>query len=351
VSAVSKTLLILCPGFPKDEADSTCLPFQQLFVKTLHKLRPELQVIVLAFQYPYSSEEYFWNGVKVIPLNGQNKGKLSRLLVWRKALNKIRGIIKANDMTGLLNFWLGECALVGNYAAKRNSIPSFTWLMGQDARKNSRYAGLLKLSASKLIALSDLLAEEFFRNYGIKPVHTIPLGIDTTGKCLNQTRSIDLLGAGSLIPLKQYDLFIRIIAGIVKTKPSVKAVICGEGPERKKLEALIEKYGLGENIKLYGEISHAELLCLMGDSKIFLHPSAYEGFGGVLAEALFAGAHAVSFYRPMHTVFKQHHVVGNEAEMLTLIKAHLNQSNLAHESVITYTIEGVCKNILSLYGS
>ena len=30
-----KTLVILTPGFPKDEADSTCLPMQQQLIRAL----------------------------------------------------------------------------------------------------------------------------------------------------------------------------------------------------------------------------------------------------------------------------------------------------------------------------
>ena len=35
-----KTLIILSPGFAKDEADTTCLPAQQVFIKALNKNFP-----------------------------------------------------------------------------------------------------------------------------------------------------------------------------------------------------------------------------------------------------------------------------------------------------------------------
>ena len=48
-----KTFVILTPGFAKDEADSTCIPTQQNFVRALKELYPQLNIIILAFDYPY----------------------------------------------------------------------------------------------------------------------------------------------------------------------------------------------------------------------------------------------------------------------------------------------------------
>ena len=47
------TLIILTPGFPQSETDSTCLPMQQSFVRTLTENYPQLKIIILSFQYPY----------------------------------------------------------------------------------------------------------------------------------------------------------------------------------------------------------------------------------------------------------------------------------------------------------
>ena len=81
----------------------------------------------------------------------------------------------------------------------------------------------------------------------------------------------------------------------------VKAVLIGEGPERMKLQSLITALGLQSNISLTGELSHPEVLQWMQRTKIFLHPSSYEGFGVVCIEALHAGAHVISFVKPMDT--------------------------------------------------
>lgn len=58
-----KALLILSPGFPESEADTTCLPPQQVFVRALKAEYPELHIIVLSFQYPFFAAEYDWHGM------------------------------------------------------------------------------------------------------------------------------------------------------------------------------------------------------------------------------------------------------------------------------------------------
>jgi glycosyltransferase involved in cell wall biosynthesis len=347
----NKTLIILTPGFPANEADSTCLPFPQLFVKKIKQLNPSLNIIVFAFQYPFVVSEYEWHQVKVISFNGRNKGKINRLLLWKSIWKRLNTIIKENNVTGILNFWLGECGLIGKWAAKKYKLKSFTWLLGQDARKNNRYFSLVRPDAKSLIALSDFIAEEFYRNYGITPANIIPPGIDTTQFCtLAVERDIDMMGSGSLIPLKRYAVFIKVVEQLVKSHPNIKTIICGKGVQEEYLRQIINDTGLSGNIELCGEVNHAEVLNLMQRSKVFLHPSSYEGFATVINEALYAGTQVVAFCQPMNTGFKNQHVVKSEDEMAEKVNELLTRNNLNHDGVITLAIEQTCHKISALYG-
>jgi glycosyltransferase involved in cell wall biosynthesis len=349
--AGNKTLIILTPGFPANETDSTCLPFPQLFVKTLSRVQPFLNVVVITFQYPFIRSDYTWNGVTVIALNGQNKGKINRLLIWKAVWKRLNNIVKENNVAGILNFWLGECGLIGKWAAGKHALPSFTWLLGQDAAKSNRYYPLIKPTSPSLVALSDFIAGEFYRNYNIMPAHVIAPGIDTAAFPEHAAlRDIDILGAGSLIPLKRYDIFIRVVAQLAKKKPGIKTILCGKGNEQANLQRMIDEAGLSENITLCGELDHRALLAMMMRSKVFLHPSAYEGFATVFSEALYAGLHVVGFCQPMKTIFKNQYVVNSEEEMTEKVSELLSNGNLSHKSIITYPIEETCGRILSLYG-
>jgi glycosyltransferase involved in cell wall biosynthesis len=344
------TFIILSPGFPAGEDDTNCLPFIQLFVKRLKELNPCLEIVVLAFQYPYSKVPYQWHGVSVYPFRGRNKGGIHRLFVWRAVSSQLKQIIKTNPVAGMLSFWLGECALLGKHFARKYHIKHYTWLQGQDARPQNKYVRFIRPKGKELIALSDFLADEMVKNFKLQPGHIIPVGIDhrqfnaTSGE-----RTIDILGAGSLIPLKQYDIFIEMVAGLVKKFPTLRCIICGDGAQRERLEKLINENNLRQHIEMCGEIPHARLLCKMQAARIFLHPSSFEGFGMVCAEALSAGSHVVAFYQPMQLQFEHYHKASGKKEMTDILTGLLEDKNLDHSPVIPYHIEEICHRVLSLY--
>ena len=208
----TETLVILSPGFPTNEADTSCMPAQQIFVKALKEVCPGLNIIVLAFQYPYTASEYQWHGVKVIAIGGKNKGTLFRFATWTKAWLTLRKLNKEYQPMGLLSFWFGECAFIGSYFAKSYRLNHYSWVLGQDAKKGNKYFGWIKPKGDSLIALSDFIAREIRKNYGISPLQVIPVGIDTSlFGAAPEKRDIDILGAGSLIPLKQYHLFVETV--------------------------------------------------------------------------------------------------------------------------------------------
>ncbi|MDP9079249.1 MAG: glycosyltransferase family 1 protein [Bacteroidota bacterium] len=345
-----QTLVILSPGFPKDKADTACLPPQQIFVKALKEVCPGLNIIVLTFQYPFFAAEYDWHGVKVISIGGKDKGRIFRMITWLKAWLILKRLNKEYRLIGLLSFWLGECAFVGSRFAKLNKLPHYSWLLGQDAKKGNKYFNWIKPKGEQLIALSDFLVREVKRNYKVTPLHVIPVGIDTSlFDMVHHRREIDILGAGSLIPLKQYDVFIEAISYLKEFTPDIKAVICGNGPDMNGLRLMARTKGLSENIVFKGELPHKEVLRLMQRSKIFLHPSSYEGFGAVLSEALYSGAQVVSFCKPMNKDYRHHHVVNNANEMNLKLIALLKSKKLDHDPVLMCPIQQIAKNMISLF--
>src|SRR5215813_9839972 len=107
------TFIILTPGFPESEADSTCLPMQQQFVKALEEEYKEVEVVVLTFQYPYHLQEYKWHDIRVIPFGGKNKGGLQKLLLRNKINSTLKKLCQSNKIIGLFSFWYNECAFIG----------------------------------------------------------------------------------------------------------------------------------------------------------------------------------------------------------------------------------------------
>jgi glycosyltransferase involved in cell wall biosynthesis len=346
----TKTLLILSPGFPKDESDTTCVPAQQIFVKNLKQNFPELNIIVLAFEYPFFSGEYDWHNVKVMAFGGRNRSRLFRLQNWVRIWLSLQKLKKQYNIIGLLSFWMGECALIGNTFAKRNNLKFYCWILGQDARLWNKYFKWIKPKAGSLIALSDFIAKEFNKNYSITPANVIPIGVDPAlFKPATGERDIDILGAGSLIPLKQYFLLINIVNFLRDSFPDIKAVICGDGPEMESLRIMVRTLKLENNVTLMGELPHTSVLALMQRAKIFVHTSAYEGFGVVCLEALYAGAHVVSFVRPMDANIKNWHFAYLQDDMLKIITRLLKESAQNHTPVSPYLVNDSNKSVMNLF--
>jgi len=345
-----KTLVIITPGFPENEADSTCIPPQQIFVKALKEVCPALNIVVFSLQYPFFSAEYNWNGIKVISFGGKNKGRFYRAFTGIRVLATLRKLNKEEHLIGLLSFWFGKCTDVANRFAKNHHLKHYSWILGQDAKAGNKYFRRIKPTGESLIALSDFIVREFSNNYGVVPAHLIPVGIDTSlFSAVNQQRDIDILGAGSLIPLKQYHIFITMVKSIKEFYPAIKTAICGDGPEIKQLQVMIKELQLEDNVSLLGRLSHQEVLQQMQRAKIFLHPSAYEGFGAVCLEALYAGATVVSFVQPMDTVIQNWYIAASKEEMLQLVQQILQQPNSHYQPVLPYTIQENAKKMIGLF--
>lgn len=346
-----KALIILTPGFPVNESESTCLPFLQTFLKSLKKNYPDINIIVLTFQYPYRKDSFKWHDIEVICFNGQNRRKFYKLLLWSKVLSRLKKINRTHKVIGMLSLWLNECAWIGNRFSKKNNLKHYCWLWGQDARRGNKYVKKIHPSGDELIALSGFLQSEFEKNYSIRPLHVIPPGIDYSLYPTNKSsKTIDIIGVGSLIPLKQYDLFLDIIFEIKKTFPNIRVALCGKGPEEMFLKKQCELYGLKENINFTGELSYTEILYLMSKSKILLHPSSYEGFSGVCNEALYAGAHVISFCKPMNHAINHWHIVKDKEEMILKSVEILNEHQSEFIPKFEFPIAETSRKIMRLFG-
>lgn len=94
--------------------------------------------------------------------------------------------------------------------------------------------------------------------------------------------------AGRLIPDKRHALLIEAFAMLDASHREWRLDICGDGPLREELQAMIKKLGLHGRIVLHGQTNDMERHWL--DAGIFVLPSAYEGTPNALLEAM---AHAL----------------------------------------------------------
>lgn len=346
---IPKTLVILIPGFPADESDSTCLPVQQEFIRNLQQQHRELRIVIISVQYPAIREEYVWNNMRVISLNIQHGFYLR--LRWIRIWNTLYRLRQENKIAGVLCFWCTEPSIPACWFARLFHIPHFIWIMGQEAKPFNKVIKILHPTSSELVSLSDFLYEEFLKNYKIRPGYVIPLGINSEpAEEIEAQRNIDILGVGSLIPLKQYDLFLQIVKQLTSDFPNLKSVICGKGEQKESLLAIIKDFGMEKNVELIGEIPHSEVIKMMHHAKILLHTSSYEGFGLVCLEALSAGAFVISFHKPMRQQIHQWHIVNNPVHMYEAALELLQDPGAERRSVIPFTMQQTTQKIMDLFG-
>jgi len=99
-----------------------------------------------------------------------------------------------------------------------------------------------------------------------------------------------VLSVGRLSPEKNFALLIRAFARLPAaptTQPAPRLAIIGEGPERQRLQGLVDELGLGERVRLLGQRDNP--FAFMRRARVFVMTSNFEGFGNVLIEAMACG--------------------------------------------------------------
>jgi len=277
---IEKHILLITPGFPEDENDFHCIPPLQDYLIGFKVKYPETKFSVIALHYPHKSKNYKWNEIQVTSLGGRNS-IIKKPFIWRNAIRQAKLINSACAVTAIHSLWFGECALIGNFISKKINCNHICTLMGQDVKSSNKYLKYLKNKKIKIVALSKNQDIQLYKLLNKNADEIIHWGIDEQSGSKSK-RDIDLLAVGALIPLKNYSLLIRMIEEVIPENPQLKAMLVGSGSEDSKLKQMIYEKKLEKNIELTGVLNRTEIFKLMRRSRIFVHPSKFEGSGFVL---------------------------------------------------------------------
>ena len=341
-----KHIVLLTPGFPENEKDTTAIPALQVYVKALKELQPDFDIQIITFQYPFTSKNYHWNGIPVFPLNGRNK-KYKKILVWQKAKSLLKRVHQKTPIDCIHSFWLGECSFIGEKFAKRNGIKHLITSMGQDVLKPNRYVKSLLKHGSQTITLSNIHSKFLKQNYNIDS-QIIPWGIAIKEFPEIQKTTIDVLGVGSLNTVKNYIVFIEIISTLIPWFPKLRVEIIGEGKEYMKLLKIIQEKGLEKNIVLLGILPRDKVLLKMSTANILLHTSNYESFGYVFLEALYSGMHIISFNVGTAQNSLKWHVCKNNKEIFDWLLKTMSFEEKTKRQLL-YSIENTVFKYTEIY--
>lgn len=94
-----------------------------------------------------------------------------------------------------------------------------------------------------------------------------------------------LVSTGALIERKGQNLVIAALTAL----PDCQLVLAGEGPQRKKLEALARQLAVSDRVQFLGQVGHDLLPQLLSAADVLVLPSASEGIANAWIEALACG--------------------------------------------------------------
>jgi glycosyltransferase involved in cell wall biosynthesis len=98
-----------------------------------------------------------------------------------------------------------------------------------------------------------------------------------------------VLSVGSLIPSKGHEVLIRSMASLTTDFPELALEIIGDGPERLRLESLVQQLKIAERVHFLGRQSRQQVAAAVRRCTVFALPSSNEGLGRVYLEAMSAG--------------------------------------------------------------
>jgi glycosyltransferase involved in cell wall biosynthesis len=282
--------LILTPGFPSDEQDTTCIPFlQDLILEMKSRLGAE-NIRVISFQYPFTEGEYIWNKIHIYAAGGRNRKYIHKWLTWRRVQRQAAKWI--NKDTVIHSFWLTEAAEIGARLAGKYHCKHICSIMGQDVLLTNPYLQRIPLNEILVVAPNEKTAGYYHIHTALDVADMIPHAIAPVD-IVELERNIDLLFVASFIELKQPFVFVDTVANLMEQLPGLKAVMIGNGPMFQQVKDRVQSQQLP--LQLMGEIPRSEVHRMMQRSRILLHTSRYEGYSTVISEALSCGCRVVCF--------------------------------------------------------
>ncbi|CCC81996.1 glycosyltransferase family 4 protein [Thermoproteus tenax] len=110
--------------------------------------------------------------------------------------------------------------------------------------------------------------------------------------------SPDIVFVSRLMEYKGGARLIRAFRHVAKEIKDAKLHIVGSGPEEPVLKELAAKFELNNRVVFHGWLKRVDALKIMARSRLLTHPSLYESFGYVIAEAYALGKPVVAHRAP-----------------------------------------------------
>lgn len=188
---------------------------------------------------------------------------------------------------------------------------------------------------TRMVTLSPSSKQEMVDKLGFRPdrVDVVPPGIDPRFSPGGERSDEPLVvGVGRLVPVKHFDVLIRAVAAVRRTRPTARLTIVGEGYKRSALEALVRHLDAEDWVELAGRVDDEGLVDLYRRAWVVASASSHEGWGMTLTEAAACATPAVATRISGHVDAVEDGVAGllagDESELVAHLDAVLGDVDL-----------------------
>ncbi len=226
-----------------------------------------------------------------------NVEKMFTPAYWR-GRSRLIALFRERKVSVVQTFFV-EAHLLGGQAARKAGVPLII-----SSRRNLGYNYdlkerlLLKLANRYphiFLANSLAVADAISKTEGLdrSRLHVIYNGISTNPDVARQADDRPtIVMVANLRPVKEIDTLINTLPAVVARFPRLRARIIGEGPERGRLEALVEQLSLKSTIEFVGGTS--DVAGSIAGAQVGVLTSRSEGFSNAILEYMRQGLPVVA---------------------------------------------------------
>ncbi len=274
-------------------------------------------IVVAAGTHPHQDEFDRVHDLRVyrLPLSFPTWGffSVTGFSHYSKAFKSIREIVQREDVHIIHCATLLPEGWIAWLLQQRHGVPYLCYVHGEELNvgRRSRELGWLMrrvLSGARIVIANSNNTIRLLRdtwglpNRRIRLLHPgtdvhrftpAPYERDVRSRLGWDGRSV-ILTVGRLQRRKGHDCLIRALVEIRQHVPNVLYAIVGDGPERDRLEQLVDELGMGGHVQFQSDASDEAIIACYQQCDLFALPNRevegdIEGFGIVLVEAQACG--------------------------------------------------------------
>jgi L-malate glycosyltransferase len=226
--------------------------------------------------------------------------RATELFDWTRRALAYAGDLCRHERFDLCHCWAGWPSGIVGYRLRRRQ-PYVVSLRGSDVPGYSTRLRVLDPlvmrhvcrrvwgRSARIVAVSRNLRALAHETQPGARIDVIPNGVDVRRFTPGAGGGQALLFVGRLIERKGADLLVEAFGALAPTYPGLSLTIVGEGPERSRLEGLVQRHGLGERVLFRGHLEREALAQAYRDASVLVLPAASDAMPNVVLEAMAAG--------------------------------------------------------------